>query len=173
MGVSSDVRSASLNQTGFLIPSERSRIKGISTRGTSSDGQMDLFASDVAPTAGTYGQSGNTITVTSSDHGLSTGDVVGIAYSPGTGGTATCGNSAVTVVDSDVFTIECINSYSITAGAACRFVKDGAGEWLLTLNIEANDIYNNYFLLPGEGLLAKKKVHATLTNVYSTTVFYA
>jgi hypothetical protein len=168
----SDVKSAYLNQTGFLIPLDRSRIKGISVKGSASAGQIDLFSTSVAPTAGTYGQSGTTITVTSNGHGLSTGDVIGIAYSAGTGGTATCGNIAVTVTDGNVFTITCINSVNITAGANCRFVKDG-GEWLMTFTLSANDIYNNYFEIPDAGILAKNKVHATMTNVTAATVFYA
>jgi hypothetical protein len=98
--------------------------------------------------------------------------VIGIAYSAGTGGTATCGNIAVTVTDGNVFTITCINSVNITAGANCRFVKDG-GEWLMTFTLSANDIYNNYFEIPEAGVLAKNKVHATMTNVTAATVFYA
>ena len=172
MGAISDVKSAHLNQTGFLVPLDRSRIKGVSVKGSASAGQVDFFATSVAPTAGTYGQSGTTITVTSNGHGLSTGDVIGIAYSAGTGGTATCGNIAVTVTNVNVFTITCINSLTITAGANCRFVKDG-GEWLMTFNLSANDIYNNYFEVPAAGVLAKDKVYVTMTNATAVTVFYA
>jgi hypothetical protein len=172
MGMQSDVLSAYLNQTGFILGSDRSRLKGVSAQGTSSAGQLDIFATSVAPTAATYGQSGNTITITKEAHGLTTGTQIGIAYSPGTGGTAMCGNVAITVTSPDTFTIACINSFSITAGAACRYVVEPNG-WLVTFSLAANDTFNNYYLLPGEGILADNKVFCTMTNLRAVTIFYA
>lgn len=170
MAMQTDVKSRYLNQTGFVIPDERSRIKGVAVKGGNSASQVDLFATDAAPVAGTYGQSGNTITVTKSAHGLSTGQKIGIAYSAGTGGTAMCGNVTITVVDANTFTIPCINSFTITGSPACRYVTDG--EWLLTLTLAATDIYNNYFPIPEQGILAKKKVFASMSNLTALTVFY-
>jgi len=165
-----DVLSRYLNQTGFIIPDERSRIKSIAVKGGASAGQIDLFSTDAAPVAGTYGQSGNTITVTKTAHGLSTGQKIGIAYTAGTGGTAMCGNASITVIDANTFTIPCINSFTITGTPACRYVVDG--EWLMTFTLAATDIYNNYFLLPGQGVLATKKVYASMNNITAATVFY-
>jgi hypothetical protein len=171
MGMQSDVLSAYLNQTGFILGSTRSRLKGISAQGTASAGQLDMFATSVAPTAATYGQAGSVITVTSVAHGLSTGTKIGIAYSPGTGGTAMCGNVVITVTSPDTFTIACINSFSITAGAACRYVVEPNG-WLVTFSLAAGDTFNNYYLMPGEGILANNKVFCSMTNIRAVTVFH-
>ena len=168
--MSSDVRSRYLNQTGFVIPDVRSRIKGVAVKGSNLASQVDLFATDAAPVTGTYGQAGNTITVTKSDHGLSTGQKIGIAYSAGTGGTAMCGNTTITVVDANTFTIPCINSFTITDSPECRYVTDG--EWLLTFTLAATDIFNNYFSIPEKGILATKKVFASMSNLTALTVFY-
>ena len=168
----SDVKQAFINQSGFPTPYERLRIKGIAVKGSASAGQLDIFSTNTAPVAGTYGQSGSTITVTKVDHGLSTGDKIGIAYSAGTGGTAVCGNVVITVTGDDTFTITCINSYTITGDPACRYVTDGAS-WEMTFTLAANDIYNNYFQIPDQGILVNKKVYFSLANVTAATMFYA
>lgn len=170
MSMQTDVKAAILKQTGFVTPHERLRIKALSIRGNSSASQLDLFATDTAPVAATYGQSGNTITVTKAGHGLSTGQKIGIAYSPGTGGTAMCNSAAITVTSSSTFTIPCINSFTITNTPACRYVLDG--EWLMTFTLAATDIYSNYFLLPGQGLLAQKKVYASMDDITALVMFY-
>jgi hypothetical protein len=170
MAMQTDVVSRYLNQTGYIIPDDRCRIKSLSVKGSASAGQVDLFATDTVPVAATYGQSGNTITVTKVGHGLSTGQKIGIAYSAGSGGTAMCGNVTITVTSADTFTIPCINSFTITGNPACRYVVNGA--WLMTFTIAANDDFNNYFMLPGQGVLATKKVYASMSNLSALTVFY-
>jgi hypothetical protein len=47
------------------------------------------------------------------------------------------------------------------------------GTWLVTFTLAAQDIFNNYFDLPGDGLLATKKVFGSLDNLSALTVFYA
>jgi hypothetical protein len=156
-----------------MLANERIRIKGISVRGTSSAGQLDLFATDTAPVSATYGQAGTTITVTSVAHGLQTGDRVGVAYSvDGSGRASTCANRTITVVDVDTFTMQCINSFTVTAGTACRYVS-GENEWLFTATIAATDIFQNYFDVPGAGILANNKPFASLINISSANIFYA
>jgi hypothetical protein len=156
-----------------MLANERIRIKGISVRGTSSAGQLDLFATDTAPVSATYGQAGTTITVTSVAHGLQTGDRVGVAYSvDGSGLASTCANRTITVVDVDTFTMQCINSFTVTAGTACRYVS-GENEWLFTATIAATDIFQNYFDVPGAGILANNKPFASLINISSANIFYA
>jgi len=171
MGMQTDVRQAHLGASGWFIPDARVRIKGISVRGTSSAGKMGLFATDTAPIAATYVQSGTTITVTSNAHGLSTGDIVGIAYVKGTGGSASCGNSAITVTDANTFTITCFNSFTITGDPACYYVT-GDNSWLATFSTAATDIYNNYFLVPGQGMLSDKKPYGQFVNIDSAFIFY-
>jgi len=86
MTMQTDVLSGHLGQSGFIVFNNRSRVKSISVKGTDIEGQLDLFATPTAPIAATYGQSGNTITITKSAHGLTTGQQIGIAYARGTGG---------------------------------------------------------------------------------------
>lgn len=166
----SDVRSAHLNQSGYFVTPYYTRIKGFSARGTALASQIDLFSTTTAPVAATYAQSGNTITVTKTAHGLKTGQKIGISYNVGTGGAATCGNPAITVTGDNTFTITCINSYTITGNPACRYVADG--DWILSMDLAANDTYNNYFQLPENGILVKKQLYAYLSNIGSATVFY-
>lgn len=171
MGMQTDVLSGHLEQSGFITPYERSRLKAISFKGTTSAGQIDFFASNSAPVSATYGQSGTTVTVTKAAHGLQPGQKVGIAYVAGSGGTGVCGNITIaTVPTSGTFTYECINSYTITGDPACYYVTDGY--WMASFNCAANDTYNNFFLLPGEGILAEKKIYVRMSNINSTTIFY-
>jgi hypothetical protein len=169
----SDVKSAQIHQSGFMLANERVRIKGISVRGAATAGQLDLFATSTAPVSATYGQSTTTITVTSVAHGLQTGASVGVAYSvDGSGRSSTCANLVITVVDVDTFTMQCINSFTVTAGTACRYVS-GENEWLFTATIAASDIFQNYFDVPGAGILASNKPFASLINISSVNIFYA
>jgi hypothetical protein len=170
MGMQTDVLSGHLHQSGFIVTQPRSRVKSVSLKGTTSAGQLDLFSTTTAPVTATYAQSGATVTVTKSAHGLSTGDTVGIAFTIGTGGAAFSGTYVVTKLTSSTFTITSPNTATITAGAACVYVVNG--KWLLTFETNADDIYINYFLLPGEGILSPQTVYAYMSNIAVTTVFY-
>ena len=64
--------------------------------------------------AGTYGRSGTTVTVTLTSHGMTTGQVANMTFAAGTGGTATAGSYAVTVIDANTFTITDTASGTIT-----------------------------------------------------------
>jgi hypothetical protein len=76
------------------------------------------------------------------------------------------------VVDADTFTATCINSFTVTAGTACRYVT-GSNEWLFTTTIAATDIFQNFFDVPGAGILANNKPFASLINISSANIFYA
>ena len=165
-----DVLSGHLHQSGYIVTQNRSRIKGVSYKGTANAGQLDFFSTTTAPVTATYAQSGATVTVTKSAHGLVTGNVIGIAFALGTGGAAFSGNYAITRVDANTFTLTSPNTATITAGAACVYVVNGT--WLLTFESTAADTYQNYFLLPGEGILAPKTVYAYMSNIDVVTVFY-
>jgi len=170
MTMQTDVLSGHLHQSGFIVLQPRSRVKSVSYKGTASAGQLDLFSTTTTPVAATYAQSTTTVTVTKSSHGLATGQVIGIAFAVGTGGAAFSGNYSITRVDANTFTLTSPNSASITAGAACNYVVGGT--WLLTVETTAGDTYQNYLLLPGEGILSKQTVYAYMSNVDLTTVFY-
>jgi hypothetical protein len=168
MGMQTDVKSATLVSSGFMTLFG-TRVKGISTKGTASAGQLDLFDTTTAPVAATYGRSTTTITVTSNGHGLKVGDKVGIAFEAGTGGTATSSNYIIaTVPDANTFTVTDINSGSVTAGAVCNY----AGAWLVSFRLTAGDTYANYWLVPGEGILARNGIYARMTNLTSSSIFY-
>ena len=166
-----DVLCGHIHQSGYIVEQYPSRVKGVSVRGTASAGEFALFSTLTDPVAATYAQSGATVTITKSAHGLTTGQLIGISYQQGTGGAATSGNYTVTRVDANTFTVVSPNPNTVTAGAACDYVANG-GTWLVTLDLAAGDTFQNYFLLPGEGIKSALKVYALMTNIYTATVFY-
>lgn len=168
MTMQTDVKQAHINASGFLVIG-RTRVRAISFTGSATAGYVTLFDTTTAPvTTATYGRSGTTVTVSSTTHGLKTGDVIGIDFAAGTGGTATNGNYVVTVTNANTFTITDINSGSITAGAAMAY----AGGWLMTYDVAANDPYNNSPFIPGEGVLVVNGVYALMSNAAATNIYY-
>jgi hypothetical protein len=163
-----DVKQAHLNASGFMVLG-RNRIRGISFTGSATAGYVALFDTTTAPvTTATYGRSGTTVTVTQSAHGLTTGQVIGIDFAAGTGGTATNGNYAVTVTNSSTFTITDINSGTITATPAMVY----ANKWLLSYDVAASDSFNNSPIIPAEGVVVNDGVYAQMSNVVATNIYY-
>jgi len=168
MAFTTDVKQAHLNGSGFLITG-RARVKAISYVGTATAGFVALFDTLTAPvTTATYGRSGTTVTITQTAHGLTTDDVIGIDFAAGTGGTATNGNYAVTVLTSSTFTVTDINSGSITAGASLVY----STRWLLTYDVSATDVYNNAPLIPEDGVVARVGVYAYMSNLSAVNIYY-
>ena len=162
------VKQAHLNGSGFMVLG-RNRVRGISFTGSATTGFIALFDTTTAPvTTGTYGRSTTTVTVTQTAHGLATGDVIGIDFAAGTGGTATNGNYPVTVLTSSTFTITDINSGSITAGAAMVY----ASRWLLSYDVIATDAFNNAPIIPDDGVIAFNGIYAYMSNVVAANVYY-
>ena len=162
------VKQAHLNVSGFMVLG-RNRVKAISFTGSATAGYVSLFDTSVAPvTTATYGRSGTTITVSSTAHGLVTGQVIGVDWAAGTGGTATNGNYPVTVTNANTFTITDINSGSITAGAAMVY----ANRWLLTYDVAANDTYNNAPFIPSDGVIATDGIYASMSNMVACNIYY-
>jgi hypothetical protein len=163
-----NVQQAHLNASGFMVLG-RNRVRGISFTGTATAGYVTLFDTTTAPvTTATYGRSGTTVTVTSTGHGLVTGQVVGIDFAAGTGGTATNGNYPITRVDANTFTITDINSGSITAGASMVY----ASRWLMTYDVVAGDYFNNAPIIPEDGVLAVNGIYAQISNLASVNIYY-
>ena len=163
-----NVQQAHLNASGFMVLG-RNRVRGISFTGSATAGYVTLFDTTTAPvTTATYGRSGTTITVSSTAHGLVTGQVIGVDWAAGTGGTATNGNYPVTVTNANTFTITDINSGSITAGASMVY----ASRWLMTYDVSANDPYNNAPFIPEDGVLAVNGIYASMSNVAACNIFY-
>ena len=81
MTMQTDVKQSRLTQTGWIV-SQPCRVKGVSLRNsTAAVGRAFLFDTNTTPVTASYGQSTTTVTVTSTAHGLSTGDTVSIGYS--------------------------------------------------------------------------------------------
>jgi hypothetical protein len=164
-----DVKQAHINGSGIMVP-YGTRIKGISFTGSATAGSVALFDTVTAPvTTGTYARSGTTVTVTQTAHGLATGQVIGIDFAAGTGGTATNGNYAVTVTNSSTFTVTDINSGTITATPTLVY---STGKWLMTYDIAAGDSYNNSPVIPGEGVRADTGVFGYITNLTAANFYY-
>jgi len=162
------VKQAHINASGFMVLG-RNRVKAISFTGTSTAGYVSLFDTTVAPvTTATYGRSGTTVTVSSTGHGLTTGQFIGIDFAAGTGGTATNGNYAVTVTNANTFTITDINSGSITAGAAMVY----ANRWILTYDVAASDTFNNAPFIPSHGVIVTDGVYAQISNLLAVNIYY-
>ena len=158
-----DVLSAHLNQSGLLV-AERARLKGYVSTGTNVAGTVNIWDSTVAPTSATYGRSANTITVASNAHGLVPGQGVGLTFGPNG---ATNGNYIIQTATTNAFTVTDLNAGTVTAGTACNYNT----RWLMSYDTNVNnDIV--YVLVPGEGIVARNGIFATLSNQTSLTIYY-
>jgi len=175
MAMQYDVQSVHLNTSGYAYVG-RVRVKGMLVASTASGGTVNLWDTTVAPVTGTYGQSGTTVTVTKSAHGLVTGDKVGIVFAvDGSGVSATNGNYTITKLTDNTFTITDINSRTITAPVNCQYVSsaaNGSSQWHFTLDVPAV-VGTVPVIIPGEGLLIDNAMYFTISSTISgITVFY-
>ena len=173
MTMQTDVKQGRLTQTGWVV-SQPCRVKGVSLRSNgSAAGRVFLFDTSTAPVTASYGQSTTTVTITSTAHGLSTGDTVSIGYVPDASNrAATCGTYTITKTGADTFTITDPNSFTVTSSTACYYVT-GTNRWIYVKGVGAADQYINYELIPGEGLQARQKVYVlVLGGMQSCIVYY-
>jgi hypothetical protein len=167
MGMQTDVKAGHLNNTGFMLLG-RTRLKALSVVGTATAGTLDVFDTTTAPvTTATYARSGTTVTVTSTAHGLSTGDVRGFAFATASGSSATNGNYTVTRTGANTFTITDINSGTIASTAMAYSTL-----WLCSYDIGAGDLFGNFALIPGEGILVQNGIYMIMSNVTSANIYY-
>ena len=167
MGMQTDVKAGHLNNSGFVVLG-RNRLKAVSTVGSATAGTLDIFDTTTAPVSATYARSGTTITVTKSAHGLSTGDVVGIAFATASGSSGTNGNYVITVASSSTFTVTDINSGTIAALTVAAY----ASRWIASYDVGATDVFGNFALIPGEGVLVKNGIYLNMSNITSANVYY-
>ena len=172
-----DVSSSHLNASGFSF-SGRTRIRAIAAVGTATAGTVNIWDTTTTPvTGGTYTRSGYTVTVTSTAHGLSTGQQVGITFAAGTGGTATNGNYVITKTGADTFTLTDINTGTITGTGGCTYVPAtsfGNSPWVTSFDTAAVTGGANVLqlLFPGEGVLCHVGTYCQLSNMTGITIFY-
>jgi len=170
MAMQYDVKQGHLNQSGFFVLG-RNRVKGVSYFGGS--GTLSLFDTTVAPVTSsvTYGRVATLVTVAKNAHGLATGDVVGIHFNAGSGGSATDGNYSITKIDANSFSLVDINTGDITGTPAAVYVT-GSNRWLLTYETHVSDEFQNSPVIPGEGVLAANGIYAYMSGIDAAQIFY-
>jgi hypothetical protein len=172
MGMQTDVLAGHLDVSGFIAPVGRFRVKQITYQGSGGgSGVVEIFDTSTAPITATYGRSGTLVTVTKTAHGLVTGDKIGIGFSAAGGASGTDGNYVITKVDADTFTLTDPNTGTVTPGTACRYVNSGA-RWLVSFGTSTSVTTPTPILVPGEGLLARLGIYASISNTSYVTVFY-
>ena len=162
-----DVKTSHLSGTGLMV-SGRVRFKNLIYLGTGTAGGIDLFDTTTAPVSATYARSGYTVTVTSTAHGLVTGQNIGITFSAASSVSATAGNYVVTKLTNDTFTITDLNTGTIAGGTVCIF---STGKWLAGYNTSTG-VQPFQAIIPGEGVLAQTGIYAVVTNIVFQTVTY-
>jgi hypothetical protein len=169
MAMQYDVKQGHLNESGFFVLG-RNRVKGVSFFGGS--GTLVLFDTTVAPVTSsvTYARTGTLVTVSKTAHGLVTGDMVGIHFASNAGASATDGNYSITRVDANSFTLNDINTGSITSTAA--LYVSGVNRWLLTYETHSSDEFQNAPVIPGEGVLAANGIYAYMNAIDSAQIYY-
>ena len=172
MSMQTDVLQSRLTNSGWIVQGP-SRVKAVSLRNASTGvGRVFLFDTSTVPVTATYERAGTLVTVTKNSHGLSTGDTVSLGFSlDGSNRAATCGTYTITKLTANTFTLTDPNTGTVSASTSCYYVT-GDSRWLWVRGIAEGDIYNNYELLPGQGIRAKQKVYAVISNIISTSVFY-
>ena len=119
----------------------------------------------------TYARSGTTVTVTSTNHNLNTGDVIIADF---TGG-ATDGTYSITRTGANTFTLVDSASGTISAGTALTYIKEEAHENLqfLTINdttfVSSRDDYNSNTLIGETGTTAgRPEAHCAMIELLRT-----
>jgi hypothetical protein len=163
-----DVKGSHSSGSGLVV-SGRVRLKNLIYLGTGTAGSIDLFDTTTAPvTTATYARSGTTVTVTSTGHGLTTGQNIGITYAAASGVSAIAGNYTVTVTGVNTFTITDLNSGTIAASTACVY---STGKWLTSYNT-GTAVQPFQVIFSGEGILAQSGVYVVVTNINYQTIQY-
>jgi len=148
--------------------SGRVRLKNLIYQGNGTAGSIDVFDTTTAPVSATYARSGTTVTVTSTAHGLTTGQNIGITFAAASGVSATAGNYSVTVINANSFTITDLNSGTIAGGTACIY---STGKWVTSYNT-GTAVQPFQVIFSGEGILVQTGVYVVVTNISYQTVQY-
>jgi hypothetical protein len=161
MAMQYDVLSYHNSVSGVAVP-YRTRLKGIVVSPTSSTTLNVGFMNNVFST-GTYSQTGTTMTVTLTAHGLVNGDRVWLSCTTGDGNSDLY---SVTVTDAITFTVTSSTSESVS-GNVNVYTE------ILT-EIDCATATSFYTLIPGEGIVGQDGLYVGLpsTGTVTTTIFY-
>ena len=162
-----DVKTSHLSGSGLMV-SGRVRLKNLIYLGTGTAGGIDLFDTTTPPVAATYARSGYTVTVTSTAHGLVTGQNIGITFSAASSVSATAGNYIVTKLTADTFTITDLNTGTIASSTNCTY---STGKWLTSYNT-GTAVQPFQAIFSGEGILAQTGIYVVVTNISFQTIQY-
>jgi hypothetical protein len=151
-----DVKSQHGGVSGLMVPN-RTRLKGAVVFPFSGATEYTVLVDDTSIT-GTYARATTTATITSANHGLSTGQWVyldwDLADNP----------YQVTVTDANTFTVTVANS-----GAASGNVT----VWNdVLLQLDSSNQTGYSVVIPGEGILAHSGIRLFLGANTHITVFY-
>ena len=162
-----DVKGSHFSGSGLAV-SGRTRLKNLVYLGTGTAGSIDLFDTTTAPVSATYARSGTTVTVTSTAHGLTTGQNIGITYAAASGVAAVAGNYVITVTGVNTFTITDLNSGTIASSTACIY---STGKFLTSYNT-GTAVQPFQAIFSGEGILAQNGIYVVVTNISFQTIQY-
>jgi hypothetical protein len=151
-----DVKSQHAAVSGLMVP-YRTRLKGAVIFPFSSATGYSVFVNDVS-ISGTYARSTTTATITSANHGLTTGQWVyldwDLADNP----------YQVTVTGTNTFTVTVANSGG-TSGNVTIWDQ-------VLLQADASNATAFNLVIPGEGILVKDGIRTFLAADVHCTVFY-
>jgi uncharacterized protein (UPF0333 family) len=136
--------------------------------GTATAGTLDIFDTTTAPVSATYERAATLITVTKSAHGLATGDVVGLTFATASGTSGTNGNYVITRLTANTFTVTDINSGTIVAGTVAAY----SSRWVASYDTGASDLFGNFALIPGEGIVVRNGIYLSMSNLLSANIYY-
>jgi len=156
MAMQYDVKSQHAASSGLMVPT-RTRLKGAVIFPFSGATGYSAFVENTS-LSGTYARSTTTATITSANHGLTTGQWVYLDWD------LTDDPYQVTVTGSNTFTVTVANS-----GAASGNVTI----WnKMLLQADASNATAYTIVVPGEGILAAEGVRVFLGADVHCTVFY-
>jgi hypothetical protein len=156
MTMQADVKSQHAAVSGLVV-GYRTRLKGAVIFPFSAATGYSSFVDDIS-IAGTYARTTTTATITSANHGLTTGQWVYLDWD------LTDNPYQVTVTGANTFTVTVPNS-----GAASGNVT----VWTtMLLQADASNATAFSITIPGQGILAQNGIRAFLATDIHATVFY-
>jgi hypothetical protein len=151
-----DVKSQHAATSGLMV-GYRTRLKGAVIFPFSAATGYSTFVDNIS-IAGTYARSTTTATITSANHGLSTGQWVYLDWD------LTDNPYQVTVTGTDTFTVTVANS-GATSGNVTVWTN-------VLLQADASNATAYSIVIPGEGILVPNGLRAFLATDIHATAFY-